>query len=100
MINMDTNKTIIRQLAQALITGLLSLTPMMPVAAQTDSVRVFTEEHPLVYEDAWDLWPYVFLNEHGEPTGYNIDLLKVIFKEMKIPYVIKLKPTIEALWKT
>lgn len=94
---MDTNKTIIRQLAQALITGLLSLTPMMPVAAQTDSVRVFTEEHPLVYEDAWDLWPYVFLNEHGEPTGYNIDLLKVIFKEMKIPYVIKLKPTIEAL---
>jgi PAS domain S-box-containing protein len=64
--------------------------------AQTDSVRVFTTEHPLIYEDAWDLWPYVFLNENGEPDGYNIDLLKLIFKELDIPYVIKLMPTLEA----
>ena len=34
-------------------------------AQSTDSVKVFTEEHPLIYEDAWDLWPYVFLNENG-----------------------------------
>ena len=66
------------------------------VKAQTDSVRVFTTERPLVYEDAWDLWPYVFLNENGEPDGYNIDLLKLIFKELDIPYIIKLKPTLEA----
>ena len=46
---------------------------ILPTAAQTaDTTRVFTEEHPLVYEDAWDLWPYVFLNENGEPDGYNI----------------------------
>ena len=63
------------------------------VKAQTDSVRVFTTERPLVYEDAWDLWPYVFLNENGEPDGYNIDLLKLIFKELDIPYIVKLKPT-------
>ena len=66
------------------------------VQAQNDSVRVFSTEHPLIYEDAWDLWPYVFLNENGEPDGYNIDLLKLIFKELDIPYVIKLKPTLEA----
>ena len=35
--------------------------------------RVFTKEAPLVYEDAWDLWPYAFLNEHGEAVGYNVD---------------------------
>ena len=68
----------------------------IPVSAQTDSVKVFTEEHPLVYEDAWDLWPYVFLNENGEPDGYNIDLLRIIFKRLDIPYIVKLKPTLEA----
>ena len=63
---------------------------------QSDTTRIYTTERPLIYEDAWDLWPYVFLNENGEPDGYNIDLLKQIFKELDIPYVIKLKPTLEA----
>lgn len=66
------------------------------IQAQPDSTRAFTTERPLIYEDAWDLWPYVFLNENGEPDGYNIDLLKLIFKELDIPYVIKLKPTLDA----
>ena len=66
--------------------------------AQTaDSVRTYTKERPLVYEDAWDLWPYVFLNEDGEAVGYNVDLLKMIFRELHIPYVIRLKPTSVAL---
>ena len=78
-----------------LITYLLSLTAAS--AQESDSTRVFTKDNPLVYEDAWDLWPYAFLNENGEPIGYNIDLLKLIFKELDIPYIIKLKPTNEAL---
>ena len=61
------------------------------------SARVYDEDHPLVYEDAWDLWPYSFVNDTGEPTGFNIDLLKLIFKELNIPYRIKLKPTQAAL---
>ena len=72
-----------------------------PVHAQTqaqeESVRIYTDANPLVYEDAWDLWPYAFLTETGEPVGYNIDLLKMIFKELDIPYKIKLKPTQDAL---
>ena len=73
-----------------------------PVHAQTTEtpevpVKEYTEENPLVYEDAWDLWPYVFLNENGEPVGYNIDLLRMIFNELDIPYRIKLKPTQDAL---
>ena len=69
-----------------------------PLTAQTknDSTLVFSVERPLVYEDAWDLWPYTFLNENGEPDGYNIDLLKMIFKRLDIPYIIKLKPTLDA----
>ncbi|WP_028902552.1 ATP-binding protein [Prevotella sp. P6B4] len=65
-------------------------------AQQQDSIIVYNDERPLVYEDAWDLWPYVFLNENGEPDGYNVDLLKLIFKELNIPYVIRLRPTLEA----
>ena len=75
---------------------LLACCSITTIQAQPDSTRTFTTEHPLIYEDAWDLWPYVFLNENGEPDGFNIDLLKLIFKELDIPYVIKLKPTLDA----
>ena len=77
---------------------LLAILPLSAFAQEgADSTRIFTEEHPLVYEDAWDLWPYAFLNENGEAVGYNIDLLKMLCKELDIPYVIKLKPTQDAL---
>ena len=64
--------------------------------AQTDSTQVFSEAHPLVYEDVWDLWPYSFLNDDGEPDGFNVDLIRLLMKELGIPYVIKLKPSQEA----
>lgn len=59
--------------------------------------RHYTQEHPLVYEDADDFWPYSFTNEKGEPDGFNIDLIHMIFEELQIPYVIKLKPDHEAI---
>lgn len=73
----------------------LSLSPST-AHGQNDTTTVYSVEHPLIYEDAWDLWPYTFLNENGEPDGYNIDLLKMIFKRLDIPYIIKLKPTLDA----
>jgi signal transduction histidine kinase/ABC-type amino acid transport substrate-binding protein len=77
---------------------LLAILPLSVLAQEKkDSIRIFTEEHPLVYEDAWDLWPYAFLNENGEAVGYNIDLLKMMCKELNIPIIIKLKPTQDAL---
>jgi ABC-type amino acid transport substrate-binding protein len=65
-------------------------------ATTTDSLRVYTEENPLVYEDVWDLWPYSFLNDNGEPDGYNVDLVKLMMAELNIPYVIKMKQSEEA----
>ena len=72
---------------------------LIPLTTQADngSDLEFDERHPLVYEDAWDLWPYAFLNEKGEPVGYNVDLLTMIFKRLDIPFTIHLKPTNEAL---
>lgn len=73
-------------------------TLMLPLSLQAQDIHErYTREHPLVYEDAWDLWPYVFLDEEGNPTGYNVDMLKLILDDIGIPYVIKLKPTSEAL---
>ena len=84
-----------RGLCRRLLTMVAGLLTIVTVAAQ-DSLRIYTTEHPLVYEDAWDFWPYSFLNENGKPDGFNIDLIRMMMDEMHIPYVIKLKPTDEA----
>ena len=66
------------------------------IFAQSDTPRTYTETSPLVYEDVWDLWPYSFLNDNGEPDGFNVDLIRLIMKELGIPYVIKMKSQPEA----
>lgn len=56
----------------------------------------YTIDRPLIYEDIWDLPPYTFLNKDGEPSGFNIDLIKTILRKLDIPYIIRLKPTADA----
>ena len=77
---------------------MLALLCALYAGAQSDSLSIsqYTEERPLVYEDVWDLWPYAFLNDRGEPDGFNVDLIKLLMKELHIPYTIKLKPSDEA----
>ena len=76
---------------------LLSVHLSLAVAfAQLDTTREFSVDHPLVYEDVWDLWPYSFLNDNGDPDGFNVDLIRLLMKELDIPYVIRLKPSSEA----
>ena len=98
----------IRLYILCLLIGLMSAT-VPSLAAPADStagnngntkhatgISIYTEEHPLVYEDVWDLWPYSFLNDNGEPDGYNVDLIRMMMKDLDIPYVIKMKPAEEA----
>ncbi len=76
-----------------LATLLLWGSPLSLLAAsQDENIRAYTQEHPLVYEDVFDLWPYSFLNENGEPDGYNVELIRLMLKELNIPYIIKMKP--------
>jgi len=82
-----------QRLSSLLLFALLSLASM---AAKGDSARVYTEQNPLVYEDAWDLWPYAFFSDNGEPAGFNIDLIHLIMKELDIPYIIRLRPQQQA----
>lgn len=54
------------------ITIIFALLTVWNASAQKDTTRVFSVEEPLVYVDAKDWWPYAFLDEAGEPDGYNI----------------------------
>lgn len=85
-----------RPLRKSLLTALLTMVCGFCLANPESRNHSYTKEHPLVYEDSWDLWPYTFLNEQGQPDGFSIDLIKLLLKELGIPYVIKLKSNQEA----
>ena len=91
------NKVYIQGCLRLVVLLLCQWMAVSVMAQPADTIKTYTREHPLIYEDAWDLWPYCFLNENGEPVGYNIDLLRMICSKLDIPYVIRLKPTPEAL---
>lgn len=59
--------------------------------------HTYTKQHPLVYEDYWNLWPYAYLDEYGKPAGFNIELTEMILKKLGIPYIIKLKSVEDVL---
>ena len=70
--------------------------PICYTSAQPEETKIYTKENPLVYEDAEDLWPYAYLNDEGQPEGFNIDLVEKLMKDLNIPYVVRLKPAQEA----
>lgn len=61
--------------------------------AQNNNGLKYTKQDPLVYEDLWDMPPYSFMNEEGQPSGFNVDLVKEIMKRLNVPFVVKLKHT-------
>ena len=65
-----------------------------PASAQID--LDYTKDNPLIIASDWDFPPYEYSNDHGEPTGYNIELLQKIFKKLDIPYRIILREWSEA----
>lgn len=77
---------------------LFSLIILLCHAAVTDAApyvgsrsREYTQEQPLIYEDAWEKWPYAFINDKGEPDGFNVELVKKMMKRLDIPYEIHLR---------
>ena len=51
----------------------------------------YTLEHPLIYEDAWTKSPYAFINDEGEPDGFDVELVREIMKRTGLPYEIRMK---------
>lgn len=84
---------VIALLWAALSIGLCAQAQEETVGAATDhyAPRDYTPSAPLIYEDVWDLAPYAFQNEDGEPAGFNIDLVKMVLDKLDIPYEIRLR---------
>jgi len=51
----------------------------------------YNDDKPLVIVCDWDLPPYEFLDDQGNPAGYNIDILDKILKEMNLKHTFILK---------
>lgn len=50
----------------------------------------YTEKHPLIIVGDWTFKPYSYVNNHGQPDGFQVALVKEIFSKMHVPYEIRL----------
>lgn len=78
---------------RVLITVLISLCCLTAAEAAPfvgTRTREYTKERPLIYVDSWRKWPYAFINDNGEPEGFNVDLVRSILTRLKIPFEIRL----------
>ncbi|MBR1934093.1 MAG: transporter substrate-binding domain-containing protein [Prevotella sp.] len=94
-------KTFRDELGGLLAAMLLTFLAPLYALAQEQSVEQvllakYTKERPLIYEGAQDLWPYSFLNDNGQPDGFNIDLMKLLLGKLRLPYEIRMKPRMMA----
>lgn len=51
----------------------------------------YTSKRPLVVTGVWDLAPYEFQNEDGQPSGFFVDVTNTILNRLGIPHVFVLK---------
>lgn len=61
------------------------LVPFVAMAQDSDLVSRYTANRPVTIICDWDKPPYEFMNDKGQPAGSNIDILKSIMEELKIP---------------
>lgn len=72
-------------------TALLVLTLFYNEGAGAALSDRYNEQHPLVIVCDWDMPPYEFLDENGQPAGYNVDLMDAIFSRLGIPYIFEMR---------
>ncbi|MBR1934092.1 MAG: transporter substrate-binding domain-containing protein [Prevotella sp.] len=70
---------------------LLFLLLWLSPSAQAQLAGKYTNSKPLVIVGDWELPPYEFTNNYGQPTGYHVDLLHTILGQMHIPHEFVLK---------
>ena len=54
--------------------------------AEANYMRDYTNENPLIIVSDWEFPPYEFRNDHGEPDGYNVEVLNMILDKLNIPH--------------
>ena len=86
-------------LRHVLITVLMTLCCLTAAEAAPyvgTRTREYTKNDPLIYEDSWRKWPYAFINDEGEPDGFNVELMRRVLLRLGIPYEIRLRNQEEA----
>ncbi len=68
------------------LTILLMSSTFVSAETDTDSFKVYTEEHPLRILCDRNLPPYEFVNDEGKPTGYNVEVVDHILSIMNVPH--------------
>ena len=66
--------------------ALLFLTLLYNIRGEAKLSDRYTEQRPLTMVCDWELPPYEFFNDVGEPSGYTIELLTIILDKLNIPY--------------
>ena len=70
---------------------------LQSLAAGAKFTDRYNERNPLIIVCDWDLPPYEFLNDMGQPSGYHVDLLDVILDKLDIPHQFVMKETPQAI---
>lgn len=50
----------------------------------------YTKAHPIVVAADWTFKPYTFVNDHGEPDGFQVDVIRSIFTKLHVPYKLSM----------
>ena len=51
----------------------------------------YTAERPLIYEDAWEKWPYAFINSQRKADGFDVELVREVMHRLNLPYEVRLR---------
>ena len=70
---------------------LLVLTLLFNVGAEAKFASRYNEQRPLIVVCDWDMPPYEFLDDKGQPAGYSVDLMNIILDRLEIPHVFQMR---------
>jgi len=73
----------------ALLMLLFWAVPSIAQDSLSSERKVYTREHPLVFEGPWDMWPYSYI-ERGRAEGFSVEIIKALLDRLDIPFRIKL----------
>lgn len=62
------------------------------LAETSDSVPIVKQDQSIIIGDDHSYPPFAFLDENGEPSGFNVEIARAVAKELGLNAVIRLEP--------
>ena len=83
-----------RRLLLRIVVCILFMGPF-GLIAQTDSVKYAPIRRQIVVKGDQNYPPYEFINDKGEPDGFNVELFKSLAEELGVDFTLTLEPWIK-----